>query len=70
MNGKRSEISLYSTLTITLATMAQTRISATMPTRGQSMRIWLCSCLMIGEYLCCCSAAGIPHTTSATAAAT
>ncbi len=70
MNGKRSEISLYSTLTITLVTMAQTRISATMPTRGQSMRMWLCSCLMMGEYLCCCRAAAIPHTTSATAAAT
>src|ERR1017187_6560001 len=39
MNGKGTEGSLNSTLTITLATIAQIRISATMPARGQSTRI-------------------------------
>jgi len=50
--------------------IATTRMNATIPTRGQSTWVPPGWSFMIGEYLCCCSAAGIPQTTSATDAAT
>ena len=69
-NGKRSAYSGNCTLVRTFTAMAASRIVATMPTRPQSTLMRLLLCFTIGEYECCCSAAGMPQTTSATPAAT
>ena len=70
MNGKLSECSGNSRLTITLVTIAATRMSPTMKTRAQSTRVPVGSSFRIGEYFCCWNEAGMPKTTRATAAAT
>ena len=49
MKGKRSEISLYLTLTTTLTTIAATSISATMNTRAQSTTMPTGGSRVIGE---------------------
>ena len=55
---------------MTLARIATIRIAATMATRTHSMRRPDGASLMIGEYLCCWNAAGMPKITIATLAAT
>ncbi len=70
MNGKLSACSVYLTLMKMLVAIADTRMKATIPTRAQSIRTPGEASLRIGEYLCCCSAAGMPKTTSASRPAT
>ena len=70
MTGTRSNSSRKRRLAITLARMATIRIANTIATRDQSTRMPGGMSFMIGEYLCCCIAAGMPHTNSATTAAT
>ena len=70
MNGKLSACSVYLTLMKMLVEIADTRMKATIPTRVQSIRASGDASFRIGEYLCCCSAAGMPKTTSASPAAT
>ena len=57
-------------LTMNIAAIAATRIVSTMPTRTQSIRGFSSMSLMIGEYACCCQAAGSPKTSSAAPAPT
>src|SRR5206468_920923 len=49
MNGKRSEYALNFTLTITLTTIAASRMDATIATRGQSTRTPAAAPCVIGE---------------------
>ena len=53
-----------------LDNIAAARMIRTIATRAQSTRPSTFASLMIGECLCCCSAAGMPKITIATAAAT
>jgi hypothetical protein len=69
-NGNRSPAPGNRTLVATLTAMAEARISATMAIRPQSNATCPVERASIGWYLCCCSDAGMPQTTSATPAAT
>jgi hypothetical protein len=68
-NGRRSVQAGNRRLLTTLTVMASPRVQTTTPTRPQSTRTCSVSRRTIGDQACCCRAAGMPNTTSATPAA-
>ncbi len=70
ITGKTSSTCGNSRLATTLATIATTRMKATMPTRAQSTRTPAGGSFMIGEYACCWRAAITPKIARAAPAPT
>ena len=66
MKGNVSAAAANRRFTTTLVEIAATRMSATIPTRIQSMCVCAWARFRIGEYRCCCSEAGMPQTSRAT----